>query len=134
MIYPKNPQTDTQVFFTITANDNGNENVNINLYIDGQTAETSTGHGVHTYQGGPYSPGTHTYLVTATDQANNKASDPTSGYYVFVITDPNAKTTSESTTSLWIVLAVFASLSAITLTFTALRKNKKTPATTQPNQ
>lgn len=87
-IDPSEPKTKQTVSFTVTANDNagGTGIAKIDLYVDDEHIQTWTIAGTHGYIGGPYSRGTHTYYVEATDNVGNSAREPTIESNTFTVT------------------------------------------------
>lgn len=81
------PTTNQTVTFTLVVSDNtsGSGIANATLYIDGNAAQTWTTAGTHSYTGGPYSEGKHTYYAQAFDKANNAVRDPGSGNNEFTV-------------------------------------------------
>ncbi len=116
------------VYFTITVIDNeqGSGISSVTLYVDGQEAGKIAGYGTFICTGGPYPSGVHIYRVVAVDKQNNVASDPATGTYTFEVPGSTQETASENSVSLWIVLAVFAAMIAISFTVVLRPKRKKT--------
>jgi hypothetical protein len=98
--------------FTIVASDDadGSGIANVTLYVDGVTAKMWTTAGTHTYSGGPYSDGVHTFYVEAFDGADNKARDPAAGNREFTVSSEQA----QQPMTLWLLL-IFVSVTAIVI-------------------
>jgi ribosomal protein S11 len=98
--------------FTIVASDNadGSGIANITLHVDGAAVKTWTTAGTHTYSGGPYSEGVHTFYVEAFDGADNKARDPAAGNREFTVSSEQA----QQPMTLWLLL-IFVSVTAIVI-------------------
>ena len=77
----------SQRVFSVTAEDDlqGSGIATITLYIDDEPVKTWTTAGIHIYDEGSYSNGTHTYYVEAIDNAGNIIRNPVSGYLEFSV-------------------------------------------------
>ena len=118
-INPTDPDTTQTVVFTVTAEDTGGSGIaNITLYIDDAPVKTWTAAGTYTYNGGPYSEGTHTYYANACDSAGNDCRDPSSGDKTFTVSPPPQPI---PLWQLFIVAVVLISLVAA-ISFAVLRK------------
>ncbi len=125
---PKTPDQNSIVYFTITVLDNeqGSGISSVTLYVDGEEAGKIAGYGTFICTGGPYPSGVHNYKVIAVDRQNNMGADPATGTYTFEVPGSTQETSSENSVSLWIVLAVFAAMLAISVTVILRPKRKKT--------
>jgi len=125
---PSSPDTTKTVTFTVVVNDNtgGSGIANVTLYIDGNPAQTWTTSGTHTYTGGPYSEGTHTYYVQAFDNANNKGRDPITGNKEFTVSVP------AQPIPLWQILALVLGAVAVIAVIALYTRHKKETKVTPP--
>ena len=119
------PSINQTVTFTLIVKDNtgGIGIANATLYVDGSILQTWTAAGTHSYAGGPYSEGKHTYHAQASDKNNNAARDPVNGNNEFTVSGQQSQFLPMD---LWQILAVaLVALGLIALlTWRARRKNR----------
>lgn len=131
---PSTPTTNQTVTFTLVVSDNtgGSGIANTTLYIDGRTAQTWTTVGTHSYTGGPYSEGRHTYYAQAFDKANNTARDPVSGNNEFTVSGQQSQLLPAD---LWPILAlVVVAFTLIALLAWMARRKNRAPRNTPPER
>jgi len=125
-VTPSNPSETQNITFSVIANDDpcGSGISNITLYIDDDAVQTWITAGTHTYMGGPYSRGTHTYYVIAIDKASNQRRYPTTGNEKSTVSAPSLPLELVTAITLIAVLAT-----AIIIILTLKKRRKKTETT-----
>jgi len=115
-ISPSNPTTSSNVTFTVNATDAESGIANVTLYVDGNMVKTWTTEGSHTYTGGPYPKGNHTYRAIAYDIVGNMAE--ADGTFIITVEAVSVEL------SWWIagVIAVAVVVGAVAIYFVKVRK------------
>ena len=109
-IDPSSPHSAQEVTFMVAVDDAGTGIATVKLYVDRSLAQTWTTSGAHSFEGGPYTEGEHTYYVEAVDNAGNTARSPTTGTTTLTVSAPPPPFPWESVIGIIVMVVVISVL------------------------